>query len=99
MARSSKGNGKSQRNGVALSKRTRIQSCTKQGIKTALSTVQFMNALACDLADNVVTPQMANAICNATGKALQVVAMQYKLGQPIGRRVGARKPVNFRLTA
>jgi hypothetical protein len=48
----------------------------------------MMSALMTDLAEGTVTPNVANAICNAGGKLLKVVDMQQKYGTAIP---GARK--------
>lgn len=39
-----------------------------------------MSALMSDLIDGRVAPQIGNATCNAGGKLLKVVEMQYKYG-------------------
>jgi hypothetical protein len=39
-----------------------------------------MSALMSDLIDGRVTPSIGNATCNAGGKLLKVVEMQYKYG-------------------
>lgn len=39
-----------------------------------------MSALMSDLIDGRVTPNVGNATCNAGGKLLKVVEMQYKYG-------------------
>ncbi len=39
-----------------------------------------MSSLMSDLIDGRVTPQVGNATCNAGGKLLKVVDMQYKYG-------------------
>lgn len=41
-----------------------------------------MSGLMSDLRDGSVTPQIANAMCNAGGKLLKVVEMDYKYGKP-----------------
>ena len=39
-----------------------------------------MSALMSDLIEGRVTPQIGNATCNAGGKLLKIVEMQYKYG-------------------
>lgn len=45
-----------------------------------------MSALIADLTDGRITPQVGNAICNASGKLLKVAEMQYKYGTKQGER-------------
>lgn len=51
---------------------------------TAADVAECMSALASDLLTGRVTPQIGNAVCNATGKLLKVVEMQYKYGNASG---------------
>lgn len=51
-----------------------------KGIKTARDFANMMSALMSDLIDGRVTPSVGNATCNAGGKLLKVVEMQYKYG-------------------
>lgn len=39
-----------------------------------------MSALMSDLVEGRVTPQVGNATCNAGGKLLKIVEMEYKFG-------------------
>lgn len=39
-----------------------------------------MSAMMSDIVESRVTPQVGNAACNAGGKLLKVVEMQYKYG-------------------
>lgn len=41
-----------------------------------------MSALMSDLIDGSVTPSVGNAVCNAGGKLLKIVELQYKYGKP-----------------
>lgn len=43
-----------------------------------------MSALMSDLIDGRVTPSIGNATCNAGGKLLKIVEMQYKYGTQAG---------------
>jgi hypothetical protein len=43
-----------------------------------------MSALMSDIICGRVTPEVGNAACNAGGKLLKVVEMQYKYGERIG---------------
>jgi hypothetical protein len=53
---------------------------SEKGIKTANDFANLMSALMSDLLDGRVTPSIGNATCNAGGKLLKVVEMQYKYG-------------------
>lgn len=48
-----------------------------------------MSALMSDIISGRVTPAVGNAACNAGGKLLKVVEMQYKFGTQSGNQ-GAR---------
>lgn len=60
----------------------RVTSILQTGIKTAPDFAKCMSALMADIADESISPKLANAICNAGGKLLKVVEMQYKYGKP-----------------
>jgi len=51
-----------------------------KGIKTGRDFADFMSCLMSDIVAGRVTPQVGNAACNAGGKLLKVVEMQYKYG-------------------
>lgn len=52
----------------------------EKGIKTGDDFATLMSCLMSDLIDGRVTPSVGNATCNAGGKLLKVVEMQYKYG-------------------
>ncbi len=52
----------------------------EHGIKTGHDFANFMSALMSDLIEGHVTPNIGNAACNAGGKLLKVVEMEYKYG-------------------
>lgn len=52
----------------------------KSGINTAQDFANVMGALMTDLISGAVPPQVGNAMCNAGGKLLKAVEMQYKFG-------------------
>ena len=52
----------------------------EHGIKTGHDFANFMSALMSDLIEGRVTPNIGNAACNAGGKLLKVVEMEYKYG-------------------
>jgi hypothetical protein len=51
-----------------------------RGVKTGHDFASLMSALMSDLIEGRVTPNIGNATCNAGGKLLKVVEMQYKYG-------------------
>lgn len=60
--------------------RPRSLAYSERGIKTANDFAGLMSSLMSDLLDGRVTPSIGNATCNAGGKLLKVVEMQYKYG-------------------
>lgn len=56
----------------------RSLSIAVKGVKTGDDFAGLMSALMSDLIEGRVTPQIGNATCNAGGKLLKVVEMQYK---------------------
>jgi hypothetical protein len=44
-----------------------------------------MSALMSDLVEGKVAPQVGNAVCNAGGKLLKVVEMEFKYGRDNGK--------------
>jgi hypothetical protein len=53
----------------------------KRGISTSLDVKQLTSALACDVVNGLVPAASANASCNAIGKLLKVVELEYKYGR------------------
>lgn len=62
-----------------------------KGIKTGRDFADFMSCLMSDIVAGRVTPQVGNAACNAGGKLLKVVEMQYKYGDSTPGRPKALK--------
>jgi len=60
----------------------RSLALAKQGIETGVDFARVMSALMSDVIEGAVTPDIANATCNAGGKLLKVVEMQYKFAPP-----------------
>lgn len=54
----------------------------ERGIKTGPDFADLMSALMSDLICGAITPDIGNATCNAGGKLLKIVEMQYKYGKP-----------------
>jgi hypothetical protein len=67
--------------GALLSATPRSLSLAARGIRTGADFSQVMSALISDIIEEKVTPQVANAACNAGGKLLKVVEMQIKYGK------------------
>jgi len=68
---------------AAVEKRSsepRSLSIADKGIKTGNDFANLMSALMSDLIDGRVTPSIGNATCNAGGKLLKIVEMQYRYG-------------------
>jgi len=58
----------------------RSLAVAQKGIRTGNNFADFMSCLMTDLIDGSITPSVGNAACNAGGKLLKVVEMQYKFG-------------------
>lgn len=56
----------------------------ERGIRSGADFATFMSSLISDIISRRVTPDVGNAACNAGGKLLKVVEMQYRYGNPIG---------------
>jgi hypothetical protein len=61
-------------------RRPRSLEVANKGIKTGGDFAKLMSALMSDIIEGRVTPSIGNATCNAGGKLLKVVEMQYKYG-------------------
>lgn len=64
----------------AISTAPRSAPLASQGVRTGTDFANLMSALMSDVIEGRVTPQVANAACNAGGKLLKVVEMQYQYG-------------------
>lgn len=60
--------------------RPRCLEVAAKGISTGADFARFMSGMMSDLIESRITPQVGNAACNAGGKLLKVVEMQYKYG-------------------
>ncbi len=70
-------------NGAAALEGTKVPrslAIATRGVKTGADFATLMSALMSDLIEGRVTPNIGNATCNAGGKLLKVVEMQYKYG-------------------
>lgn len=52
----------------------------ERGLNTGADFARYMAALMADLSSGRITPQTANACCNAGGKLLRIVEMRQKYG-------------------
>ena len=66
----------------AVVRNARCIAVARRGIKTSTDFKAYMSGLMSDLIEGKVAPQVGNAACNAGGKLLKVVEMEYKYGQP-----------------
>lgn len=57
---------------------------SEKGIHTGADFAGLMSALMSDIIAGRVTPQVGNAACNAGGKLLKIVEMQYQYGTQNG---------------
>jgi len=54
-------------------------------LQTSKDFANFMSALMSDLVEGKISPNVGNATCNAGGKLLKIVEMEYKYGTKDGR--------------
>lgn len=59
----------------------RSLTIAKAGIHTGSEFAAVMSALMSDLLEGRMDPQVGNAVCNAGGKLLKIVEMQFKYGK------------------
>lgn len=60
--------------------RPRSLAIASRGIKTGADFASLMSAVMADLIEGNLTPVAGNAVCNAGGKLLKVVEMNYRYG-------------------
>jgi hypothetical protein len=70
----------------AVSKESRSLPVAQAGVKTGAEFASLMSALMSDVIEGRLAPDIANATCNAGGKLLKVVEMQYKYGSQAEER-------------
>ena len=56
------------------------------GIHTGADFARMMSELMSDIISGRITPSVGNAVCNAGGKLLKIVEMQYKYGTQGGNQ-------------
>lgn len=66
------------------SKTPRVHKFAARGIKTSRDFANMMSGLMADLIDGRVTPEVGNAVCNAGGKLLKMIDMEYRYGTKLG---------------
>jgi hypothetical protein len=59
----------------------RSLAIAERGVNTGPEFASLMSAMMTDLIAGTITPNIANATCNAAGKLLKVVEMQHKYGK------------------
>jgi hypothetical protein len=73
----------------AIAQTPRSLAISTSGVTTATDFATLMSAVMSDVIDGRLPPPVANAVCNAGGKLLKVVEMQYKYAsQPNKGTVG-----------
>ena len=65
---------------VSAERAAKCLSIAEHGIESGPQFAALMSALMTVLITGCITPEIANATCNAGGKLLKVVEMQYKYG-------------------
>lgn len=60
----------------------RSLAIAEQGIRTGSDLARLMSAMMSDLISGKLAPGIGNATCNAAGKLLKAVELQYKYGRP-----------------
>lgn len=68
------------KNLTLIKEQPRSLALADRGIKTGDDFANMMSALMSDIIGERISPNIANAACNAGGKLLKVVEMQYKYG-------------------
>lgn len=59
----------------------RTPAVVTKTVKNSADLKAIMGTLVSDLRAHKVTPMVANAMCNASGKLLKIVEMEYKYGR------------------
>lgn len=63
------------------SKKPRSFPIAERGITNTRQFAELMSALMTDLICGAIAPEVGNAACNASGKLLKAVELQYKYGK------------------
>jgi hypothetical protein len=78
----------SKKNQAAPQTQSLSKKLAKKGVRTSHDFANIMGSLFTDVILGSISPDVCNAACNAGGKLLQTVALQYKYGS---RGVSGRK--------
>lgn len=73
----------------------------ERGIHTGSEFASVMSALLTDTIAGRIDPQVANSVCNISGKLLKVVELQYRYGKPVdgqSDRMLALTPIGAAIT-
>ena len=65
---------------TADTQRPRTLAISERGVETGEDFANLMSALMSDVIEGRMSPSVANAACNAGGKLLKMVEMQYRYG-------------------
>lgn len=71
---------------VAPYQEPRSLAISSRGVKTGEDFANLMSAMMSDVIDGRINPAVANAACNAGGKLLKAVEMQYRYGKQSEQR-------------
>jgi hypothetical protein len=71
---------KSQSKAIATKVDPKSLSIAEKGVKTSRDFRNLMSAIMSDVIAGRLTPNMTNAACNAGGKLLKMVDLEYKYG-------------------
>jgi hypothetical protein len=63
---------------TVLAKTPRSLAISAEGVTTGSNFASLMSSVMADVIDGSLSTDVANAVCNAGGKLLKVVEMQYK---------------------
>lgn len=75
---------RSKKNAQGLEKGTpKSIALAERGIHTGSEFASVMSALLTDTIAGRIDPQVANSVCNISGKLLKVVELQYKYGKAV----------------
>ena len=73
------------KNGKNGRKNGMVKEDTPKTVRNSADLKVIMGALVTDLRAQRVTPMIANAMCNASGKLIKIVEMEYKYGRHKGK--------------
>lgn len=74
--------------GAVQARQPKSLEIAARGVKTGSDFAELMSGLMTDLIEGRITPAIGNATCNAGGKLLKVVEMQYRYGSASNTKGG-----------